>query len=236
MNDEHPDLTALLRGELSNAEALAAGEHVRGCELCRTELVDDAVGHGLLSRAGRTLGRSGHAGEPGTGSVAVPPELERELRRRLPRRLPAVAAAVALVVAGVGLGAGAVATLRSPGSTRTPVAQQTATLEPVEGSATGTVSMGTEHAITRMRLATRSLPRAPRGDFYYAWLLDPRTNKMLPLGQVTAGRVATFEVPESLVASYSAIDVSLEADDGNPGHSVTSVLRATYADPQKAAS
>jgi len=39
-----------------------------------------------------------------------------------------------------------------------------------------------------------------------------------------------------LVASYSAIDVSLEADDGNPGHSVTSVLRATYADPQKAAS
>ena len=93
--------------------------------------------------------------------------------------------------------------------------------------------MGTEHAITRMRLATRSLPSAPRGDFYYAWLFDPRTNKMLPLGQVTPGRVATFEIPESLVASYSAIDVSLEADDGDPGHSVTSVLRATYADPDK---
>jgi hypothetical protein len=25
--------------------------------------------------------------------------------------------------------------------------------------------------------------------------------------------------------------VSLEADDGDPAHSVTSVLRATYADP-----
>ena len=54
--------------------------------------------------------------------------------------------------------------------------------------------------------------------------------KMLPLGQVTPGRVATFEIPESLVAAYSAIDVSLEADDGDPGHSVTSVLRATYGE------
>ena len=52
-------------------------------------------------------------------------------------------------------------------------------------------------------------------------------------GRSPPGRVATFEIPESLVASYSAIDVSLEADDGDPAHSVTSVLRATYADPAK---
>ena len=96
--------------------------------------------------------------------------------------------------------------------------------------------MGTSHEITRMRMTPTALPTAPRGEFYYAWLFDPRTNKMLPLGQVTPGRVATFEIPESLVAAYSAIDVSLEADDGDPAHSVTSVLRATYAGPAKAPS
>jgi hypothetical protein len=143
---------------------------------------------------------------------------------------------VALVAVGAGVGIGALQVARGADSTPPPAAQRTATLEPVEGSATGTVSMGTAHAITRMRLATKSLPNAPRGDFYYAWLFDPRTNKMLPLGQVTPGRVATFEIPESLVAAYSAIDVSLEADDGDPAHSVTSVLRATYADPGKARS
>jgi hypothetical protein len=50
-------------------------------------------------------------------------------------------------------------------------------------------------------------------------------------GQVTPGRPASFEVSESLVTAYSAIDISLESDDGDPGHSVTSVLRASYAAP-----
>ena len=45
----------------------------------------------------------------------------------------------------------------------------------------------------RTRVGT-GLPSAPRGEFYYAWLLDPRTQKMLPLGQVTPGHVAAFEV------------------------------------------
>ena len=232
MNDEHPDLTALLRGELGNAAAIDAAEHARECEHCRAELVDDALGHGLLSSARRTLAGDDAAVVRVGAPTALPPELRRELgRHRHTRALRAGVAAAALVAVGAGVGIGAIQVLRGEEATQPPAAQQTATLEPVEGSATGTVSMGTQHAITRMQLATKSLPSAPRGDFYYAWLFDPRTNKMLPLGQVTPGTVATFEIPESLVASYSAIDVSLEADDGDPAHSVTSVLRATYADP-----
>ena len=237
MNDEHPDLTALLRGELTNAEALAAADHARGCERCRAELVDDALGHGLLSAARRALAGSDRPVVPVAVPTGLPPELKRELgRHRHTRALRASVAAVALVAVGAGVGIGALQVVRGEESDQPLAAQRTATLEPVEGSATGTVSMGTQHAITRMRLATKSLPSAPRGDFYYAWLFDPRTNKMLPLGQVTPGRVATFEIPESLVAAYSAIDVSLEADDGDPAHSVTSVLRATYADPGRARS
>ena len=41
--------------------------------------------------------------------------------------------------------------------------------------------------------------------------------------------VASFEVPGSLLLRYAAVDVSLEDDDGDPGHSVTSVLRGSYA-------
>ena len=233
MNDLHPDLTALLRGELTNTRAVAAAEHARGCQHCREELVDDALGHGLLTSARRTLGATASA-QP--EQVALPEGLEHELARR-PRRsraLLAGVAAVALVAVGAGAGLGARALVTREDTSGTPAAaRRTATLEPVEGSATGKVSMGTDHAITRMQMTTRSLPAAPRGEFYYAWLFDPRTNKMLPLGQVTPGRVATFEIPESLVAAYSAIDVSLEADDGDPAHSVTSVLRATYAEPAK---
>ena len=51
---------------------------------------------------------------------------------------------------------------------------------------------------------------------------------MLPLGQVGADGRATFEVDSKLVGSYHAVDVSLQSDNGNPGHSDTSVLRARY--------
>ena len=236
MNDEHPDLTALLRGDLTNAASAEAAAHVRGCEACRLDLVEISLGHGLLSRARRTLGPEPTAtpAEP----MVMPDDLRRQLGRpRRSRALLAAAAAVVLVAVGSGVGLGTRALVSGGDGAGTPAAaERTATLEPVAGSASGKVSMGTSHEITRMRMTTASLPSAPRGEFYYAWLFDPRTNKMLPLGQVTPGRVATFEIPESLVESYSAIDVSLEADDGDPAHSVTSVLRATYADPAKAPS
>jgi anti-sigma-K factor RskA len=83
-----------------------------------------------------------------------------------------------------------------------------------------------------MTLAVHDLPRPTAGEFYYAWLLDPATDKMLALGLVSPGRDMTVELDDALVASYSAIDVSLEDDDGDPAHSVTSVLRGTYQPDQ----
>jgi hypothetical protein len=80
---------------------------------------------------------------------------------------------------------------------------------------------------TRMRIRTAELPAAGAGHFYYAWLLDPATQKMLPLGQVGPDG-GSFDVADSALASYSAVDISLEDDDGDPAHSVTSVLRGRY--------
>ena len=112
-----------------------------------------------------------------------------------------------------------------------PVAQErSATLEPVEGDGAGTVSMTSSPGRpAHMVIETSGLPALADGQFYYAWLLDPATNKMLPLGQVWPDGSTSFDIDEALIGSYSAIDVSLEDDDGDPQHSPISVLRATYA-------
>ena len=108
-------------------------------------------------------------------------------------------------------------------------ADRSATLEPLAGGGGGLVSMTDGGAETRMVIETHDLPALEDGQFYYAWLLDPATNKMLPLGQVGTTSPASFEVAAGLLDAYSAVDVSLEDDDGDPQHSPTSVLRARYA-------
>jgi hypothetical protein len=237
VNQTHPDLGALLRGELTNAEALVAAAHAGDCPSCREELVALALGHGLLTRARATQGSVPVV----PVAESLPPLVQREERGSRWRRAAWAVVAAAVVVAAA-FGIEAVVSAR-PGPTGPPAAAaQTAALEPVQdalpgghpvrGGAHGEVSMATDRQqVTRMQVRTQDLPQAARGEFYYVWLLDPATDKMLPLGQVTPGRPASFEVPESLVTAYSAIDISLESDDGDPGHSVTSVLRASYAAP-----
>jgi len=241
----HPDLAALLRGELTNAAALEAASHSRSCRSCQDDLVDQALGHGMLSSAVRTLGPEQGPEAAASSGVNRPLAPLRELPA--PRRRRKVAVLVAAVLA-VGVATGVVALSlgeQSPGRDeqspgRTVAAQRTATLAPVDPAAvgpSGRVYMATDTGrVTRMRVDTVDLPRPPRDGFYYVWLFDPASNKMLPLGQVVPGHRASFDVPASLVAAYSAIDVSLESDDGDPGHSVTSVLRASYdaSDPAPA--
>jgi hypothetical protein len=82
-----------------------------------------------------------------------------------------------------------------------------------------------------MTIQVTGLPTPDDDSYYYAWLLDPGTQKMLPLGQVGPGGSASFDLDDVLVTAYSAIDISLEHDDGDPAHSVTSVLRGGY-DPE----
>jgi hypothetical protein len=218
----HPELFALLRGELTNAEATAAGVHLDGCSHCQTELAELAVGNALLSHAARTLRTSAGATDTMT---AVPP-----LRRRSPRRAPALLVAAAAVA--VGLVGGAAATALLGGSTDdspTPEPYASVSLDAVEGSAGGEVRMVSEGARrTRMTIEATDLPGAGPGHFYYAWLLDPESNKMLPLGQVGPDGTASFELDDALLDAYDAVDVSLEDDDGDPGHSITSVLRGAY--------
>ena len=240
------DLLCLLRGELGREQTRQMAEHLRECEPCRLALVDVAEIHGTLVAAGRLLrqitddssGTAGAAGPAaargapgggaGSGDLTEPadplPPLRMPHRRRAIPRLAAGIAAGVLLVTGLGVGSFVLTRHDKP-----PVAaRRSVVLEPVTGDAAGRVSMQTPGAQTEMTISTKGLPDAGGGRFYYAWLLDPQTQKMLPLGVVSSHNAMHFEVPTGLVKRYHAVDISLQADNGNPGHSATSVLRALY--------
>ncbi|HEX3003631.1 MAG TPA: anti-sigma factor [Angustibacter sp.] len=227
MNDD--DLTGLLRGELSREELAAAVERLRGSDDARRVLVDTVAAHAALTAAARTLRGTLRAATP--QPAEEPPLPPLELPRRSLRRPRWVAAAVAAAVV-LGIGAATVAGWRglSNAPARPPVAVRSVTLQPVSAAAaSGEVTMADESAPrTRMQIRTSGLAPAGPGRFYYAWLFDPQTNKMLPLGLVSAGTANQFEVSDEIVARYHAIDISLQDDNGDPRHSATSVLRAAY--------
>jgi hypothetical protein len=50
-----------------------------------------------------------------------------------------------------------------------------------------------------------------------------------PGGVLPADGQAPFTLPASVVGRYQAVDISLEADDGDPAHSRHSLLRGRYA-------
>jgi anti-sigma-K factor RskA/putative zinc finger protein len=236
------DLPSLLTGELGRAQLAEVAAHLRGCAECRIELVEVATAHGALASARHMLADLERVEPVATLDTRSPeplpplPPLRASGRAGTQRGVLTGLVAAAVVVA-LAIG-GLAASDRWPFSSRNPsVAGRQAVLAPVPGasgdvpvaSASGVVRMTGPGARTDMTIRTSGLPPAARGQFYYAWLLDPKTNKMLPLGVVAADSSATFEVQSDLVGRYSAVDISLQADDGNPVHSPVSVLRATYA-------
>lgn len=229
---EHPDLVGLLRGELSNAEVVRIGDHLDSCHQCRADLAETAVGHALLSGAGRRLGRSpadvGSARlEPDRPLPPAPTVAPSRSLTRWARPLAAVAAAAVLVAGTAAVTASVVD--RDDAADRPVATPQTAALEPVEGTGGGQVRMLDHDGAVNMTVETRDLPQPGKGEFYYVWLFNPKTQKMLGLGVLRPDGTGGFEIPDSLLKGYQVVDVSLEKDDGDPRHSVTSVLRASYA-------
>jgi anti-sigma-K factor RskA len=160
----------------------------------------------------------------------VQPSGQRDRGPESPRQHPGswrwVAAAVfaVLVVAGA---ATVLALHRAPSAPHpTPVAS--APLNPITApsGASGSVAIFAEGSTRSLHVDARDLPEPATQAFYEVWLLDPTTNKMLPMGVLSPSGRGEYGVSTNIMSGYSAVDISLQANDGNPVHSRTSVLRA----------
>jgi hypothetical protein len=245
LDHEHADIVGLLGGQIGRTETLVCARHLRSCRDCTDELVDVAVAHAALTSAART---ESDLGAPGVSNVNVSlvdsaPDVARSERASLPAvtlrteesaskppgpwrgRFSIVAAAAAVVAFGtVGI-----TTLRSSHSSVQPVVARAA-LEPLNAPAStgGLVTVSADKSVRDLTVHTRALAHPPAQHFYEVWLLDPSTQKMLPMGVLSPSGTGSYAVSASIMDGYSAVDVSLQANDGNPAHSQTSVLRASY--------
>ncbi len=245
------DLVGLLAGEVGRNDTLTIGRHLRTCRACTEELIDLVVAHGALTSAARADRELGDPTGFGSGDRTVvgaaltvapdfqpeedvlPPlnlapehdEAPRTAGRR--RRLAVVLATAAAVILVGTLGTVAALTRHSPTQ---PVVAEGA-LQPLKAprAATGTVTVLAEGTTRHMIVRTRDLSTPSNQAFYEVWLLDPATQKMLPVGVLPPSGDGDYVVTAGLMAGYSAVDVSLQSNDGNPAHSRTSVLRAALS-------
>jgi len=82
---------------------------------------------------------------------------------------------------------------------------------------------------TEAQLRGAGLPPSGAHDYYEAWLADAR-GRMVSMGTFRVRPDGRLDARMSIavdVSAYVLVDVSLEPDDGDPGHSDRSVLRAT---------
>jgi hypothetical protein len=228
---EHPydDLPGLLFGELNRAQVTAVSDHLATCDDCRRELAVLAATSASLRATARNAqmlpeavpGVAAAEGTPAVQPHRVDRGTARPGRRRRPLIGLAAALALALVAAAVLLWTGPLRPDR-PGGT-VPLAGVGAV------AASGQASMAGDDGDRRMTVTTDDLPALRPGQYYEVWLLDPNAGTVFPVGVLPPDGEARFTLPASVVGRYQAIDVSLEADDGDPAHSKHSLLRGRYA-------
>jgi hypothetical protein len=217
---EHPydELPGLLFGELNRAEVMVVSDHLAGCDDCRRELA-------VLAASSASLRAAARQPQPATAPDAPAPDAALAPPRAGWRRGPLVglAAALALAVA-------AAAVLWAGGLWRPDRPDRTVPLAGVGAvAASGRASMAGAGDDRQMTVAAEDLPPLRVGQYYEVWLLDPGAGTVFPVGVLPPDGEGRFTLPASVVGRYQVIDVSLEADDGDPAHSKRSLLRGRYA-------
>lgn len=162
---------------------------------------------------------------------AAPLRPEREPRRGLREWFahsftlrPVTAAAMASVLLLVGVAGG----LLVAGGDDVPVPGEEVQLAALPGApaATATAAMGGD--LDGMELKVSGLPASKPGEYYELWALNSPED-LAPIGTFRVGDDGTADVQFALgidPAKYAALDVSVEREDGDPGHSGDSLLRS----------
>jgi hypothetical protein len=219
--------------ELDDLALLALGEdvgptvseHVASCTVCAAQVEELCE----VVSAGRVSG--------GPSSLVEPPayvweRIEEQLHSepvplRPRRRWLGVAAAA---VAGVLIGGATVAMLDGQESGRTVASAQLSPMpDGPDRGATAEATLNTTADGYTVTVRASDLPGAE--GFYEVWLLDPENGGLIALGTLSPGQTsATFPVPDGVdLQAFTAVDVSDEPFDGDPGHSKVTVLRGTLA-------
>ncbi|MEV6283513.1 anti-sigma factor [Kribbella sp. NPDC051770] len=193
-----------------------AADHLRDCAECAGSLEE------LRELAGGELPRI--EAPPAEVWERVSAELglagATPVRRR--GRWSVVLAASVAAVLGIGVGIGGTLLVGQDEEPATVV--QLAPLAGKSGSGTaGLVRSGGEQ---QLRVSASGL--AAGSGYFEVWLINEDGKRMVSLGVLAGGHDGTFQVPGDLPAQgYRIVDVSLEPDDGNPAHSLDSIIRGT---------
>jgi hypothetical protein len=143
-------------------------------------------------------------------------------RRRRGGYVLAAAAAV------VGLIAGSAATATVINRPESVQIVASAALDPIgDAGVSGTAVIEQVSGGTQLKVTVPDLPAAEDG-YYEVWMATADTSTMVAIGNLNPGETAVYTLPTGMdLAAFPVVDVSLEHFDGDPGHSVTSVVRGT---------
>ncbi|MGL4174391.1 MAG: zf-HC2 domain-containing protein [Actinomycetota bacterium] len=239
-HDTSESWVPFLRGDLDRASSTEVTEHLRQCEQCRFDLVDIAEMHSSLTAIGRGMRHETPEKRalvsPLAAAVDLPPLRMHTRRSRVGASvLAASAAAVLFFGAGYGWNASRDSTSVPPvaGPNVTPSPEpvgRSVSLQPLTGSGAGQVSMANLDGptITSMTISTKNLAAPEKDGFFYVWLLDPETKKMVPLGVLNPNGETRLDMNSKVIEKYHMVDISWQKANGNPAHSGDSVLRASY--------
>lgn len=221
---EVDDLALLALGEEVAPEVRV---HVDGCPVCAAQLQElrEVVSAGKASGGPAML-----VEPPARVWERVEAEISEPVAQVVPIRRRRWLGLAAAAVAGVVLGAGTVAVLDRPDEGRI-VASAALTPMP-DGPDRGATAQAAVHQSADGYTVTVSASDLPGAQgFYEVWLLDPENAGLIALGTLAPGQTeATFPVPDGVdLNTFSAVDISDEPLDGDPGHSTVTILRGTLA-------
>lgn len=226
----------------------AAADHLQLCDRCRTSLAElqsvvaisnelpmleqpeDSVWQRIVDEVGA---------DGATHDLTAPESAEGADRSRAdetrlgsgarPRFRGPTLALAACIAALLGVGAGIVGTLLITRDDKPdqPVAEVAVKLAPLAGkTGDGNADLIRESTGTRLKVDASGL--VTTSGYYEVWLINVDGKRMVSLGVLNPTTGGTFQVPADLTAQgYRIVDVSLEPDDGNPVHSLNSIIRGT---------
>jgi anti-sigma-K factor RskA len=219
-------IVAYLLGELEASESAALESRLASDSALRDELESLRP---IVGELEQLPGSAWEGTDPPPLELPPPPDRPREApeqstRRRARWTRPQLAivglAVVAALAAGVGIGALIERDEQTPATTGRSIPLRT--LGQTAPGAKGEVVVGPGD---QADLRVSDLPSNGR-DFYEIWLLGD--DGLVSLGSFRVGPDGAANVRLALPVNpkaYQSFDVSLEPDDGNPGHSGDSVLR-----------